>query len=67
MTGQGLKLETRPQTTAKATIAANTAILAEPRDRRLRLSRRGSLDLGCGVGLKRIVSVPSRLLAEEAV
>jgi hypothetical protein len=50
VTGQGL--EPRPQTTAKATIATNAAILAEPRERRLRLSWRGSLGRGRGFGLK---------------
>src|SRR5262249_28713255 len=50
VTGQGL--EPRPQTTAKATIAANAAILAEPRERRLRLSWRGSFGRGRGFGLK---------------
>jgi len=48
----GLGLELRPQTTAKATIAANAAILAEPRERRLRLSWRGSFGRGRGFGLK---------------
>src|SRR5262245_36727224 len=50
VTGQGL--EASPQTTAKATIAANAAILAEPRERRLRLSWRGGLGRGRGFGLK---------------
>jgi hypothetical protein len=59
-----------PQTTAKAIIAASAAILAKPREPRLRLSWRGSLGRGRGFGLKnkeRIVSVSSRSLAEEPV
>jgi len=65
ITGQGL--EPSPQTTAKATIAANAAILAEPRAE-VRVEPERQFGPRTRVRLKeRIVSVSSRSLAEEAV